>query len=1067
MSSKQGKVSSVPKFSSFKPKPKPETTHAQKEDKVDESNHRHDNPIPPKPHHHDSPVNISHHADKAHHLKLSRRPSPLEQDRDASFIYDKRGDPLIRRYGGINRREVPNYRRFGSGRVLGVDGYIRIDQSRSCDEFFILTYRESRSLLGSDRKTLLAKGGHYKSQPIRVRREQLQAVTGSEDFLPLKTSRKRKRSGSESGNSSNEGGQSYRSIHGKSKNHEHSDSDLDYASDVSAGLGDQREDDPVNLRSIDLSRRVRELPQDINAWFELVNHQDALLRMSAQDGHHPTAAEIRSFADIKLSMLEQAYSHATTDPQRERLQLRIMREGSKVWEVKTISRRWEEALQRHGTSFELWREYTSFQQTKLSTFQYEKVKQLYIERLRWLESTVSSRQPHMNLQDIYKQMIYVFLRATRFIADSGHKELATAAWQATLELTFARPSALPGESEFKVPPNFQDFWESEVPRIGEESAQGWAVFERGDGSLDPPEPKSVDKPISPNTRDGYKAWSSIEQQKAQAATNPARTMDDGAEDDPFRVVMFADIQDILLYFPSQVIPEIQRQLLDAYLIFCQLPPALCQTSITRDMIQDDFLIRSSTKFMAAGNPSDTVTFSEEQNKRPPKFSHDYHRIAITPEILVPLPHWFRVMKKVRDDIPANQYLWISTTLKQLVRTFGIRELGPYHLAFESVNDPGSEKKTAKALLKQDPTNSALYLEYSILEWAKGNKDIARNTTNAAARLAAISAHDKASLCISAAWMELADCDLTKATLRLCALPEDGSTVSIEGSAASMAQILKSRQFLSSTRDYLLSSGDAGNAVVYAEGLALLEYLTRQSNKEPASGSQGDIWSAVSSISTCSDELVSRSLGSDPAHERLLQSSARLLYYHASQGPFRPGFLREQLTKYINFFPQNTIFLSLFAWREARLSIDDRVRSILDKVVLAEPHDCVSSRVFAIRYESRTGNIHSTRAAFEHALESEACKNHPDLWISYIRFCHDRKELRSKAKSIFYRAIQHCPWSKDVFMEAFITLVRDMDSSELKSVYNTLSEKGLRVHVEMEEFVEKWRREQKERDRRPR
>ena len=40
------------------------------------------------------------------------------------------------------------------------------------------------------------------------------------------------------------------------------------------------------------------------------------------------------------------------------------------------------------------------------------------------------------------------------------------------------------------------------------------------------------------------------------------------------------------------------------------------------------------------------------------------------------------------------------------------------------------------------------------------------------------------------------------------------------------------------------------------------------------------------------------------------------------------------------------------------------------------------------------------------------------------------------------------------MEAFVTLVRDMDSSELRSVYNTLCEKGLRVHVEMEEFVEK-------------
>lgn len=260
-------------------------------------------------------------------------------------------------------------------------------------------------------------------------------------------------------------------------------------------------------------------------------------------------------------------------------------------------------------------------------------------------------------------------------------------------------------------------------------------------------------------------------------------------------------------------------------------------------------------------------------------------MSVTPEVLFPLPHWFNTMKKIRDDIPVGQYQWISTTLKQLVRIFGVRELGPYYLAFESANDPGKEKKTAKALLKQDSSNVNLYMGYSMLEWAKGNKDNARNTVDAAVALATISTHDRASLGISAAWMEASDCNMAKATLRLCSLSEDtSSTASItEGPAASTAQILKSRQFLSSKRDYLLSSGDAGRAVVYAEGLALLEYLTRQSNKEPASGSQGDIWSAISSISTCSSELVSRGLGSTSAHEQLLQSAARLLYYHASQG----------------------------------------------------------------------------------------------------------------------------------------------------------------------------------------
>ncbi|KAI1212225.1 DUF1740-domain-containing protein [Annulohypoxylon truncatum] len=1063
MSSKQGKSSAVPKFGSFKPKP--ETTQVQPTHEDDKSRQRDERTISRKENSRHSLADKSHQSDYTLTHEISYRPPPSEQVKDTLFIYDKRGDSSIRRYGGINRRDVPNYHRFGSGRILGVDGYMRVDRTKSHDEFFILGHHETRSLLSSDRKTLLAKG-HHKIQPVRVRRERSQTVTGSEDFVPFKSARKRKRAGSESGGSSSEEEQSYRSIYGKSKDHENSDSDVNYGSDTSADPRDIGLDDPINFKSVELSRKVRDHPEDIDAWFELVDHQDTLLRASGQGERHPTAAEVKSFADIKLSMLEQAYSHATTEFQREKLQLRIMREGSKIWEAKTLTKRWDEALEKHGTSFELWKDYMNFQQTRLSAFQYEKIKKLYVERLRQLELKASTKEPHPDRVRIYEQLIYIFLRATRFISDAGYRELATAAWQATLELTFARPSALKEQSTTEVPPNFQDFWESEVPRIGEESAEGWAAFEQNHGTQEPPEPKYLDKSTSPSTRDGYKAWSIIEQHKAQAATNPARTLDDGAEDDPFRVVMFADIQEIILFLPTEIIPSIQNQLLDAFLIFCRLPPAHCSSGIVRNMTLDDFLVRSSANLITTEASPDMATNSEEQDKKPPEFLHDYQRMVTTSEILFPAPNWFKIMKKIRDDFPTDQYQWVSITLKQLVRTFGVRGLAPYYFAFESINGPGNEKKTAKALLKQDSTNILLYRGYSILEWTKGNKDVARNTVAAAMGLTTISPHDRLSLGIAAAWMEIEDRNLAKGTLQLCSLSDDNySTTSIlQNSSTSTAQILKAKQFLSSNRDYSLSSGNVEDAIVYAEGLALLEYLTQQSNKEPSNGIQGDIWSAISSISTCSDELVARGLGNSSSHERLLQFAARLLYYYASQGSFRPGFLREQLTKYINFFPQNTIFLSLFAWREARLSIDDNVRSILDKVVLVEPHDCVSSRVFAIRYESRAGNVHSTRAAFEHALESDACKNHPGLWISYIRFCHDNKALRSKAKSVFYRAIQRCPWSKEVFMEAFVTLGRDMDSSELRSVYNTLCEKGLRVHVEMEEFVEKWRREQKEKDR---
>ncbi|KAK5629737.1 hypothetical protein RRF57_005452 [Xylaria bambusicola] len=144
----------------------------------------------------------------------------------------------------------------------------------------------------------------------------------------------------------------------------------------------------------------------------------------------------------------------------------------------------------------------------------------------------------------------------------------------------------------------------------------------------------------------------------------------------------------------------------------------------------------------------------------------------------------------------------------------------------------------------------------------------------------------------------------------------------------------------------------------------------------------------------------------------------------------------------------------------RLSVSDRVRSLLQNSTLTRTNESLSSHVFAISYELRTGNAHSARAAFERALSADCCKHHVGLWIAYVRFCHARKELRAKAKGVFYRAIQACPWSKDVFMEAFSTLVREMDSAELKSVYATMCEKGLRIHVDMDEFVENWREKMK-------
>lgn len=177
-------------------------------------------------------------------------------------------------------------------------------------------------------------------------------------------------------------------------------------------------------------------------------------------------------------------------------------------------------------------------------------------------------------------------------------------------------------------------------------------------------------------------------------------------------------------------------------------------------------------------------------------------------------------------------------------------------------------------------------------------------------------------------------------------------------------------------------------------------------------------------------------------------------------PFRRAYLLECLAGFNTFFPRNTIFLSLFEWADASLRVIDEVRTLLHEKVLISTQDCVSSRMFAIQHEIQRGNNNTAKAAFEHAVSSDACKFNGPLWVAYIRFCSSRKELRPKAKDVFFRAMRHSPGSKDGMMAAFVTLNRDMESSELRSVFNTMTTKGLRVHVDLEEYLEKKREERR-------
>ena len=109
---------------------------------------------------------------------------------------------------------------------------------------------------------------------------------------------------------------------------------------------------------------------------------------------------------------------------------------------------------------------------------------------------------------------------------------------------------------------FEEFWDSECPRFGEQGAKGWK-------SYDPDE--IVDLPV---ITDAQPTGTSIEdwyrREEQSKCDLPARTTDDLNEDDPYRVILFNDIRPFLYAFTTDVIHCLPY----SFLSFCgvNLPP---------------------------------------------------------------------------------------------------------------------------------------------------------------------------------------------------------------------------------------------------------------------------------------------------------------------------------------------------------------------------------------------------------------------------------------------------------------------------------------------------------------
>ena len=692
-----------------------------------------------------------------------RAPTKLVESRHLIFI-DSIGDPENSKYGRLHSHTIPFYFRAGGGEILGSSKRYRLDRAGSNNKFTVL----SNTLHPSSSKYERARLSRFAS--VGEKKIRAKPLTGdasfnlAADFVPISTFDKE-----ENNKKGYEAISDFSPYSGLDGSHPHNPTgwlihrddepggeDFAYHTDASASDDDGGESHflttAMQRKLADLSKKVDIDPTDYDSWIDLIDCQGITVNVAHPD--KLSKAERESISETKISIYAKAIESMQNWKDKERLLVGMMEEGCNVWESKRLSSKWHSMLRKYPTSGILWKKYLDFKQTDFSSFKYEEVRASYLECLDVL------RQTRMQLglglaanETIYAVQVYIMLRMMVFSRESGFSEHALASWQAIIEYVFFKPvefqrqeSQPDGSLKMKALSAFQGFWENELPRMGEDHAAGWANTMQSRGSLIYPRKDVEDH--SSDDRQNFHKWEQIERRKSLQARTPARALDKTVEDDPYRVVLFSDIRNILDDPPARSGGEL---LVAALLAFCHLPPYPINSAhnVSRSWWRESYLrnedlsqshdLVSNWRFQVRPNETDLPSLNRVHHDSPKKcpsmkspFRFCKADFQISSDTLfASRDSWFSVFDSWEDECSKDhgpvEVAWVRRIIRALVHVgVGGEILAQYHLALELRFSPSDVRKTAKTLIKSRPSSISLYNSYALVEYRLGNAESAEN-----------------------------------------------------------------------------------------------------------------------------------------------------------------------------------------------------------------------------------------------------------------------------------------------------------------------------------------------------
>ncbi|KAJ5161399.1 DUF1740-domain-containing protein [Penicillium capsulatum] len=1025
----------------------------------------------------------------------------------SGFLIDRTGDRHNLTYGPSHRYSIPGYRRAGSGAVMGIPGIHKIDR-RSLTEGTVVLRGDLGRTATSEKP--LSHASNPPDQLFRIRKDEppYSQVDLNRDFIPLKPAR------SFDGASDDEP-LLYRSTQPQTEEKKDLDDvepipneDLMYAR-LQFGADQERKE-----RHAELQRDVTLRPTDVAAWLRLIDYQDILIRGPRETYHPPTAAERKGLADVKISLYEKALKKVGDSPHRDRLLLGRLEEGAQLWEPRTLLVEWNQTLEDHPDIISLWMKYIDFLQTDHVDFNAEQFFEVFIHCLDLVAPHEGSRKREIQS--------YIFLRMTLFLREAGYADYAVGLWQAVLEFMLFEPGC-PTELRKKEPfvAAFFRFWETEIARVGEAGADGW-----GSGTSTEPGPVDMTFKFKLDPKARLTSWARAEREHMVKCRTPMRSVHATGEaqtDDANAVILVIDLERVLPLFWDW---DTSEELIDAFLYFCHLPhlTLLHNALTTRIWGWDGFLRNEFVDNVSYGleywKPRQAPEDLAEMSPLSPFVFQVDNFLHNTDTFFAPPDRWFNSFRSLLPESPQHMSIidpnWVQRTCQMFVERhpFDV-QLGEYVLGLEFASSPSNARNLAKVALRRNPSSLRLWNALALIESQMGDQvkanQVFDNALLLAKRLSPSEGQERVLLWHSWVWEFLYRGQMPQASFLISEMSSgEFSSERIPESDApldfSPAALRRVEKFLGDERLLPLREGKAQAYVAYTDCLGLWYFLTEY----PMEAALSAYTEGVKKLSSYDDNFKAYT------SELLHQAQARFAYYIMTLPSIQSAHVQKAqqlgrsqvcrvLRESVVLFPHNTMFRSLYMWADSGLSQMDRVRDSLDlgKVAsLSDPYQRygdftpralgrqsipVSTHLFSIFMEvcrpTMTGaTAHSVRAAFERAIggydnltgarsavqnvrhhfSAESARSNLTVWKFYILWELYHARSLEAAKKVFFRAIQACPWSKDLVMMAFEYLRDELPSLpagdvakhgfkgvELRQLYRLMEQRDLRVFVDMD------------------